>query len=1649
MLKKSAVLVIIASMLSTMWGVPPEARAAEPARKVVQAAIPDVSKFPNNPAPYSYMDWKQRALDYDAFVYDWNKTSPLPTIQWDETHYNLPYKTFKMPSYLGDIRLSQDGEQEAVNMLASIAGASLSGVDKTNQNGMNYVDLIRTFKHDFNDRKLFFNWPNPTHERNQTDWWYDLAPNMLYYIIADLYPDDPHANELRTGIADALYKMTVNLGGPNVNFWHQSYNHDTQTPVNKSWKVPEAGMISGLIQYWEYKRTGDAKYLNGAKWSMNYYNDLGSNPYYEVGAMFAPYIAARMNAEEGTNYDLNHLFKWILSGSSVRGGWGTIQENWNGYDAYGLQGSRSDGGGYAFLLNTFATAFFAPVVKYDSSYANVVGKWLLNSSNAARFFYADQMPADKQYYGTKYQDAPEKVIAYEGLRKTQDGQSPRSTGDPHKYWSSWGCGETCSDLGLYGSSWAGFFGAILKNTNVEKILQIDLNALDFYQTGKSLPTYLYYNPYQTDQNVQISLSSASDLFDVISGEYVARNVSGSQTFHVPASNSVVLVVAPSGSKLTYTDNRTLIDRVPVVYANAPQDLAQGKTVKVSSVDKSQAADLAVDGDPNTRWASTNTDPQWMYVDLQEIHNVNKVRLSWEAAYGKSYKIQVSNDASIWTDVYSTTSGNGGIDDISFTTTNARYVRMCGTERGTTYGYSLYDFKVYAAPETAPDAPVGVQGIGGDGTAIVSFVPPVNNGGSAIQKYKATAWLGATAIKTVEGMSSPITLSDLYIGSEYTFTVTAVNAVGESQPSTPSNITVALQNLAKGKQTTASSSPNAQVAAGYAVDGDPASRWGSEASDPQWIYVDLGSSYKVNRVKLNWEAAYSKSYKIEVSDNAADWTEVYSTEAGDGGIDMITFDPVNAQYVRMYGTQRGTNYGYSLYEFDIYRSWVPTSPTGVSAAAGDREATVSFTAPMSSGTNPILSYRITAWEGDQAVITKTGASSPILMTGLENGKTYRFTVIATSAAGDSQSSDPSNEVMPVAVVPVAPGNLQTTAGNGQVELTWDTSTGADSYEVYKYEGFAAPVSAGDWVLVQATVTTTTYRVTELVNGKSYAFAVKAVNKGGTSDFSVAAVATPTKPLPGAPVAPDNLQTAVGNGQVELTWDTSTGADSYEVYKYEGFAAPVSAGDWVLVQATVTTTTYRVTELVNGKSYAFAVKAVNKGGTSDFSVAAVATPTKPLPGVPAAPGNLQTVAGNGQVALTWNASTGADSYAVFNYEGTSAPETLTDWVKVQEGITGTNYTVTELTNGTRYVFAVKAVNTGGESVYSAAATATPMGPHPQNPVDNSTPVIDNSVVKSSGGSIVIPTRRAGEVSHGDQVIIAVPAGTAEQELCITIEKVSDTAQLKNDLGTLVSEVFEILKNLSGNFKHNVKLTLKFDPTAVKAGERVAIFYYDEAPKLWVEVGGKVEGNRITAEVDHFTKFAVLAVDVKNEESSESKQPLPTFMDIAGHWAEKLIRSAAGQKLVGGYPDGSFQPDKTVTRAEFTFMLMNALKTEAVGIAPAFKDQEKIGAWATKAVDQAYGAGIISGYEDGSFRPDAAITRTEMAVMIAKALGLPMDPVAGTGFTDDEKIPSWAKAAVKGIQMLGIIQGRGAGHFASAEPTTRAEAVTMLLRMLELEE
>ena len=120
------------------------------------------------------------------------------------------------------------------------------------------------------------------------------------------------------------------------------------------------------------------------------------------------------------------------------------------------------------------------------------------------------------------------------------------------------------------------------------------------------------------------------------------------------------------------------------------------------------------------------------------------------------------------------------------------------------------------------------------------------------------------------------------------------------------------NIVQGKTATASSTENAGTPASAAVDGNTGTRWSSAFSDPQWLQVDLGQSYNITQVSINWEAAYAKAFQVQTSNDGTNWTSIYSTTTGTGGNQVLNVTG-SGRYLRVYGTARATQYGYSIWE----------------------------------------------------------------------------------------------------------------------------------------------------------------------------------------------------------------------------------------------------------------------------------------------------------------------------------------------------------------------------------------------------------------------------------------------------------------------------------------------------------------------------------------------------------------------------------------------------------------------------------------------------------------------------------------------------------------------------------------------------------------
>ncbi|MBP2113639.1 S-layer homology domain-containing protein [Paenibacillus silagei] len=179
--------------------------------------------------------------------------------------------------------------------------------------------------------------------------------------------------------------------------------------------------------------------------------------------------------------------------------------------------------------------------------------------------------------------------------------------------------------------------------------------------------------------------------------------------------------------------------------------------------------------------------------------------------------------------------------------------------------------------------------------------------------------------------------------------------------------------------------------------------------------------------------------------------------------------------------------------------------------------------------------------------------------------------------------------------------------------------------------------------------------------------------------------------------------------------------------------------------------------------------------------------------------------------------------------------------------------------------------------------------------------------------------------------------------------------------------------------------------------------------------------------------------------------TFADIKGHWAQASVEKLASKYILTGLTDSKFAPNATTTRAEFAAMMVRALGYSSSGSADvSFKDTPS-GAWYTGSVGTAAELGLVQGGTDNNFRPNDIITRQEMTIILVKAMALAGSPLPASelqpaAFKDADKIAGWAQQDVAKAVQAGLITGTPAGQFQPGQSATRAEAATVILRLLE---
>jgi fibronectin type 3 domain-containing protein len=433
-----------------------------------------------------------------------------------------------------------------------------------------------------------------------------------------------------------------------------------------------------------------------------------------------------------------------------------------------------------------------------------------------------------------------------------------------------------------------------------------------------------------------------------------------------------------------------------------------------------------------------------------------------------------------------------------------------------------------------------------------------------------------------------------------------------------------------------------------------------------------------RVTLSWPAVTgATSYKVQ-----------RSTTNGSGYADFAG-NTVTALTLTNTGLTNGTTYYYVVFALNAGGSSAPSAqlaatpvappsaPTGVTAAPGNAQVTINWTAV--AGATSYKLQRSTTNGGPYADFAgNTTATPPFTNTGLTNGTAYYYVVFAVNAGGTSARSAQAT-ASPIAPPTAAPSILTAVPGNAGVSLNWNAVPGATGYVVRR------STTSGTGYVDLPGITTTSLLDTGLVNGTTYYYQVAATNAGGPGPASTQISATPVAP----PSAPTGLAAVPGNAEVNLTWNAVSGATGYVVRR-----STTSGGGYAAFPGNTTADTSLVnTGLTNGTPYFYVVAATNAGGVGPDSAQAAATPVTPL--LPP-PNPVRAVALTGGVALHWDAVPGATAYKIRRSVAGNDEEFTS---------TAPSHMDQPLVNETTYSYTVRTVNEFGPGPDSAPVTVTP--------------------------------------------------------------------------------------------------------------------------------------------------------------------------------------------------------------------------------------------------------------------------------------------------------------------------------------------------------
>ncbi|SFH10264.1 repeat-containing protein [Desulfotomaculum arcticum] len=632
------------------------------------------------------------------------------------------------------------------------------------------------------------------------------------------------------------------------------------------------------------------------------------------------------------------------------------------------------------------------------------------------------------------------------------------------------------------------------------------------------------------------------------------------------------------------------------------------------------------------------------------------------------------------------------------------------------------------------------------------------------------------------------------------------------------------------------------------------------------------------------------------------------------------------------------------------------------------------------------------------------------------------------------------------------------------LTWSTATdnvGVTGYRIYKDGTLLDSVSGS----------TLSYHVTGLTAATTYTFKVEAGDAAGkwsTDGPETSATTTASGDGGGnggdteAPTWPANAKVTVSRNQTEatLTWPKATDNIGVTGYRIERDGVELDTVD-------DNTTTYDDSGLERGNNtYVWSVEARDAVGNWSTAITGQSLPGQNPLSFIADQSSLTIVSGDNSTddgPIEGSTTVPVDPTIRIYFDRGVTTDAV--WshnkgcISLQDS-TGSNVSIKvfrlgstdSINDNLHYIFLTPTSDlTPGKTykiIISKNMTANnghTLGENNGNEDEVVTFTVTETstpTVDSNSGTATVSSDQNARVSLGDDAVVDISAGALQEtDAEVKIQKVASPPTAPEGAKP-ASDVYEFTVGgkQTYSFAKSVTLTFKFNAAAIGADETPAIHYYDESKGKWVNIGGTVSESTITVQVNHFTKYTVFAVK-KTANVPVVEQSSITLNDIAVHWAENSIKELVALGAVSGYPDGSFKPDNKITRAEFVSILVKAFK-----LAPrkdkVFADTAEH--WAKDTIATASYYGIVSGYDANTFGPNDPITREQMAAMIVKAAKLTLVTEEIT-FKDSGSISDWARSSMATAIKNGIINGYDDKTVRPLAYATRAEAVSVIINAL----